>query len=170
MPSTTPVWLFVPNLIGYTRVVTGLASLIYAFNDKTFGTFFAFYAFSYILDAVDGVAARALKQTSRFGALLDMVTDRFCTAALLAVLAHHFPSYSAAFLGLMVLDIVSHWAQMYSSMAIGAQSHKNLQDEPALLKFYYTFPYALFTVCLLNEACLLSMFMLKHETAVQAFM
>lgn len=51
-------------------------------------------------------------------------------------------------------------------MATGASSHKNMADEHPLLRFYYTFPYALFTVCLLNEACLLSFFMLKHEAAV----
>jgi CDP-diacylglycerol--inositol 3-phosphatidyltransferase len=34
------------------------------------------YVISCLLDAVDGQAARALGQTSKFGAVLDMVTDR----------------------------------------------------------------------------------------------
>lgn len=34
------------------------------------------YTVSCLLDAVDGHAARALGQTSKFGAVLDMVTDR----------------------------------------------------------------------------------------------
>lgn len=34
------------------------------------------YGISCLLDAVDGQAARALGQTSKFGAVLDMVTDR----------------------------------------------------------------------------------------------
>jgi CDP-diacylglycerol--inositol 3-phosphatidyltransferase len=34
------------------------------------------YIISCLLDAVDGMAARALGQTSKFGAVLDMVTDR----------------------------------------------------------------------------------------------
>ena len=34
------------------------------------------YVISCLLDAVDGMAARALGQTSKFGAVLDMVTDR----------------------------------------------------------------------------------------------
>lgn len=34
------------------------------------------YCISCLLDAVDGQAARALGQTSKFGAVLDMVTDR----------------------------------------------------------------------------------------------
>lgn len=108
-------WLYVPNLIGYVRIITGLAAFMYAFDKAQHGTFFALYAFSYLLDAVDGVAARALKQTSRFGAVLDMVTDRFCTAGLLAVLAHLFQEHPLhyVFIWLMILDIVSHWAQMY---------------------------------------------------------
>lgn len=57
-----------------------------------------------------------------------------------------------------------------SQLASGAASHKTLQDEHPLLRFYYTFPYALFTVCLLNETCLLSFFLLKHEDAVESFM
>jgi len=35
------------------------------------------YGVSCLLDAVDGQAARALEQTSKFGAVLDMVTDRY---------------------------------------------------------------------------------------------
>jgi CDP-diacylglycerol--inositol 3-phosphatidyltransferase len=35
------------------------------------------YGVSCLLDAVDGMAARALDQTSKFGAVLDMVTDRY---------------------------------------------------------------------------------------------
>lgn len=34
------------------------------------------YVISCLLDAVDGQVARALGQTSKFGAVLDMVTDR----------------------------------------------------------------------------------------------
>lgn len=34
------------------------------------------YGVSCLLDAVDGQVARALGQTSKFGAVLDMVTDR----------------------------------------------------------------------------------------------
>jgi hypothetical protein len=41
-----------------------------------------------------------------------------------------------------------------SSLATGAASHKSLKDEHPLLKFYYTAPYALFTICLFNESAL----------------
>jgi hypothetical protein len=38
------------------------------------------YGASSLLDAADGYAARALNQTSEFGAVLDMVTDRYTSA------------------------------------------------------------------------------------------
>ena len=53
-------------------------------------------------------------------------------------------------------------------MLVGAASHKSLADEHPLLRFYYTAPYALFTVCLLNEALLLAVFLLPHEAAFDA--
>lgn len=59
---STNVFLFVPNLIGYVRVLTGLASLAYALNQETFTVAAGLYTFSYALDALDGVAARKLGQ------------------------------------------------------------------------------------------------------------
>lgn len=106
-------WLFVPNIIGYVRILTGAAAFYYAPDASQWSAAFWLYAVSYSLDALDGVAARALGQTSQFGAVLDMVTDRFCTAGLLAVLAALYPASAHLFLWLMMLDIVSHWAQMY---------------------------------------------------------
>lgn len=111
--TTRNVWLFVPNLIGYTRIISGLAAFAYAYDAQSYTTFFYLYMFSYGLDALDGVAARKLGQTSSFGAVLDMITDRFCTAALLSVLSHVYPKQYLYFVYLMVLDIVSHWVQMY---------------------------------------------------------
>jgi CDP-diacylglycerol--inositol 3-phosphatidyltransferase len=68
------VFLFVPNIIGYIRVITAGASLYYMPIHPKICT--VLYFVSCILDAVDGQAARALGQTSKFGAVLDMVTDR----------------------------------------------------------------------------------------------
>ena len=124
-PSSWPILLFVPNLIGYVRVAAALAAFASLGGSSTASAFrFAsLYALSYLLDAVDGPAARALKQTTAFGALLDMVTDRAATAGLLAVLAGAGGAGAGVGVGggvaphvwlwLMCLDIVSHWMQMY---------------------------------------------------------
>jgi CDP-diacylglycerol--inositol 3-phosphatidyltransferase len=46
---------------------------------------------------------------SKFGGVLDMVTDRVSTCGLLVILAQFYPEYSFWFIFLIVLDITSHW-------------------------------------------------------------
>ena len=75
-------------------------------------------------DAVDGWVARKLEQTSRLGAVFDMVTDRCSTVGLLAVLCRLAPDRSFLWICLMLLDISSHWFQVYASSARGEASHK----------------------------------------------
>jgi phosphatidylglycerophosphate synthase len=166
------VWLFVPNLIGYARFLLLLASLFSVLRAESTHLFLALYAASYLLDAADGPVARSLQQTSRFGAVLDMVTDRVSTAVLLAALAHESVAsparalrpWAPAWLGLLVLDIAAHWVQMYATLALGAASHKALPDEPALLTWYYRRA-NLFIVCLLSETHLVTAFTLSRGAA-----
>ncbi|KAJ7333804.1 hypothetical protein OS493_015896 [Desmophyllum pertusum] len=66
------VLLFIPNLIGYVRLVLLLASWIFFTNPVLF---LSFYTASVLLDGLDGIVARQLNQTSAFGAWLDVVTD-----------------------------------------------------------------------------------------------
>ena len=130
-PST--IALYVPNLIGYFRLITGIAALYYApfekNENKNMSYFLALYFVSYMADALDGTAARALNQTSKFGQVercireetrlvsflwqvLDMVTDRSCSAGLLCVLSHKFPQHSLLFVLLIGLDMCSHYTSM----------------------------------------------------------
>ena len=53
-----------------------------------------------------------------------MVTDRLATAGLLAILGLLYPRSYMAFLGLMFLDIFSHWFQMYATFLNGSDTHK----------------------------------------------
>jgi CDP-diacylglycerol--inositol 3-phosphatidyltransferase len=120
------VFLFVPNLIGYLRVLTAAASLYYMPIHPKACT--VLYFVSCILDAVDGQAARALNQTSKFGAVLDMVTDRFVSCSLLSMkltsrcataclqtfLAITYPRWTLFFQFLITLDFSSHYMHMYS--------------------------------------------------------
>lgn len=64
----TRVFLYVPNIIGYVRVLSGLASFWFAFDHPL--VFALLYGSSYALDAVDGVAARKLKQSEHDHALV----------------------------------------------------------------------------------------------------
>eukprot|EP00753_Platysulcus_tardus_P005692 PLAT13618.1.p2 GENE.PLAT13618.1~~PLAT13618.1.p2 ORF type:complete len:235 (+),score=115.09 PLAT13618.1:45-707(+) len=152
MPNA--IWFYVPNLIGYVRVVTAIYSIVLAFTSELGDAMPALWYFiSFFLDAFDGLAARRLNQSSTFGAFLDMITDRCCTAALLAILSHMYKQHSILFIMLMLLDISSHWAQMYSAGGMTGINHKKASDNP-LLTFYYSFPYALFLLCLFSEGFL----------------
>lgn len=106
------MFLFVPNLIGYARIILAGGSLYYMPKDPKMCMLL--YSISCLLDAADGTAARMLDQSSKFGAVLDMVTDRCTTACLLCYLASAFPSWALMFQFLISLDFSSHYIHMYS--------------------------------------------------------
>jgi phosphatidylglycerophosphate synthase len=58
-----------------------------------------------------------------------MVTDRVATTGLLAILCAFYPEGSLLFLVLLMLDISSHWFQMYSTMLAGSSTHKVCMEE-----------------------------------------
>ncbi|KAK8800963.1 hypothetical protein WA538_003984 [Blastocystis sp. DL] len=154
------VALFLPNIIGYIRAITGVAA--FYFVDTHPNVFTVLYFISYILDALDGVCARKFDQCSHFGAVLDMICDRFCTCSLYLSLTHLYPQQKYYYTLLMILEIVSHWIQMYSASLVG-KSHKAVDKErPFILRFYYVVPYSLFFVCLFNEFYLFSNYTLYY--------
>ena len=134
--STTTIYLYVPNLIGYLRIVLALIGYGYCLVD--YRVSFGCYMLSQLLDAADGYAARKLNQSSTFGAVLDMVTDRVSTTCLCVVLAHFYPDYILGFSALVMLDMFSHWYHMYASLMLGLGSHKECTNP--LLTFYCTPP------------------------------
>lgn len=98
------------------------------------------YSISCLLDALDGLAARHFEQSTRFGAVLDMVTDRCTTACLLVFLSSAWPRWSLLFQGLISLDLASHYMHMYATltMAGSGQSHKKIdQSRSRILYLYY---------------------------------
>jgi len=150
------IFLFVPNLIGmpplalskaleltrplgYSRIVLALASLYYMpLHPRTCSIL---YSVSCLLDALDGLAARRFEQSTKFGAVLDMVTDRCTTACLLVFLASAFPRWSIIFQGLISLDLASHYMHMYATLSMGGsgQSHKKIDESRSwVLKMYYS--------------------------------
>lgn len=98
------------------------------------------YSLSCLLDALDGLAARYFEQSTRFGAVLDMVTDRCATTCLLVFLAVAQPAYAVLFQALISLDFASHYMHMYATLALGAQggSHKQVSSARSwVLNWYY---------------------------------
>jgi CDP-diacylglycerol--inositol 3-phosphatidyltransferase len=66
------------------------------------------YFLSSFLDAFDGMAARYFNQSSTFGGMLDMLTDRIGTSALIMSIATFdvYKPYTALFQIIVCLDIV----------------------------------------------------------------
>ncbi|KAI9141188.1 CDP-alcohol phosphatidyltransferase-domain-containing protein [Paraphysoderma sedebokerense] len=155
------VFLFVPNLIGYSRVLLAGLSCHYMFNAPYLSI--TLYVVSCLLDAVDGNVARALGQCSKFGAVLDMVTDRSTTACLLMYLATAYPQYALIFQGLISLDLSSHYMHMYSSLTSGSASHKQVSSSSnPILRLYYHNNIVLFIFCAGNELYFILLYLLHH--------
>jgi len=122
------------------------------------------YCVSCLLDAVDGQAARALNQTSKFGAVLDMVTDRCTTAGLLCFLSSAYPSWALLFQFLIALDFSSHYMHMYSSLVTGSKSHKIVtSDVSRILSYYYNDSRTLFVFCAGNELFFVALYLMKWD-------
>ena len=129
------IFLYVPNLIGYSRVI--LMFLAYIVADKHCLLFGLFYFLSQFLDMFDGMAARHFEQSTNFGAMLDMVTDRCSTVGLLMTISNRYPNLTIYCHIFIWLDIFSHWCHMLASLRAGAGSHKNVKTGPKLLQYYY---------------------------------
>lgn len=147
--TTHDIFMFIPNLIGYSRVIFALASLFYMQWHPKYCTML--YCLSCILDALDGVAARRYGQTSKFGAVLDMVTDRCTTSSLICFLCVAYPKWAVFFQLLVSLDLASHYMHMYAMLSAGSTSHKKVGKESYILNLYYTNNKVLFVFCAFNE-------------------
>lgn len=93
------------------------------------------------------------------------------------VLSQFYPQYSWFFLGLVALDIMSHFARVYryfflfnsifsfvifhSSLASGATSHKSVgENQSWLMRIYYTNRLVLGFLCFGNEGFFIMLYML----------
>ncbi|KAA8651499.1 CDP-diacylglycerol--inositol 3-phosphatidyltransferase [Aspergillus tanneri] len=159
------VYLFAPNLIGYLRVVLAIASLYYMpLHPRTCSLL---YSVSCLLDALDGYAARYFSQSTTFGAVLDMVTDRCTTACLLVFLSSAWPRWAIIFQGLIALDMASHYMHMYATLSMGgsSQSHKKVEASRSWILYqYYHSRTVLFICCALNEAFFIGLYLLSFSS------
>jgi len=126
---------------------------------------------SFVGDLFDGMAARKFNQCSTFGGLLDMVTDRCSTAGLLCVLSREYsdePTFALLFTMLIILDISSHWCQMYSTISL-QQHHKSADGNKGrffLVRWYYL-SYPFFGYCCVGaEFTYVALYILARVNAV----
>ncbi|CAD6191494.1 unnamed protein product [Caenorhabditis auriculariae] len=142
------VYLFYPNLIGYGRIILAIASFWYMSTSPVCAMFC--YALSAALDAFDGWAARTYNQSSRFGAMLDQLTDRCALLALVMALCKFYPNWLFSLQMTAVIDIASHWLHLHATDLTKQTSHK--QSSNPILHLYYTDRLFLGFMCAGNEA------------------
>ncbi|CAH8466930.1 unnamed protein product [Schistosoma margrebowiei] len=128
------------------------------------------YIISCLLDAVDGCCARALNQSTNFGAMLDMIVDRCSTMCLLACLTYFYPPYMLFFQFIMIVDIASHWLHLHSSILSGKSSHKSIDLKAnRFLRLYYTNRVVLFLMCAGNELFYTTLYIYHFYTGPKVF-
>lgn len=161
--SEENIFLFVPNIIGYARIILAVVAFYFMPTNHIIAT--VCYVVSALLDAVDGHAARYFNQGTKFGAMLDQLTDRCGTMGLVAVLAHLYPKYMFPLILSMCIDVACHWIYLHSSILQGKQSHKFIDmSENPIMNVYYTNRTVLFLMCLGNEAFFASLYLLYFTT------
>lgn len=154
------VYLFVPNIIGYLRILLLVCSFYFIMHNHRLAMLL--YSISYAMDAIDGLAARIFKQSSLFGSMLDMLTDRVATMFLLITLAHLYPEHHFNIQLLAGIDIVSHWLHFFSASIQGKNSHKSSDLETnILMRYYYENKLILSSVCAM-EQIFYSLYVVMH--------
>lgn len=96
----------------YGRVILAIISFYFMTTNYIIASWC--YIISALLDAIDGYAARYFNQGTKFGAMLDQLTDRIGTMCLLAALCTFYPSYSFWFQLSMAIDISCHWIYLHT--------------------------------------------------------
>ncbi|KAJ9578385.1 hypothetical protein L9F63_005391 [Diploptera punctata] len=163
--SSENIFLFVPNIIGYGRIVLALIS--FYFMPTNYAIACWCYIISGLLDAFDGHAARYFNQSTKFGAMLDQLTDRCGTMCLLVTLSYFYPHYMFLFQLSMTIDIACHWIHLHTTavsektLLHRKSSHKfiDLSENP-IMRIYYTSRSVLFFMCAGNEAFYASLYLL----------
>lgn len=157
------IFLFVPNLIGYLRIILAIISCHYMPTNCIIAC--SCYVISALLDAFDGHAARYFNQSTKFGAMLDQLTDRAGTACLCMTLATFYPDYTFWFQMSMAIDITCHWLYLHATQLQGKTSHKYIDmSENPIMHLYYTNKTVLFLMCAFNEAFYAALYVLYFYT------
>ena len=168
------IFLYVPNLIGYARFACTFVCVKYAFDprDEAWIKFVVLYSISQLLDAFDGFAARKLNQCSRFGAALDMISDRTSCATIYMILMCLYKEtlYSYYWFFCFVLDFGAHYLQFISSALVKSESHKGKNDkENFIVSYYYNNKVFFMTLVTLSEVCSVFMVLMKRSETLRSY-
>ncbi|OWR53750.1 CDP-diacylglycerol-inositol 3-phosphatidyltransferase [Danaus plexippus plexippus] len=162
------IFLFVPNLIGFARIILAIISFYFMPTHCILAC--TCYVTSALLDAFDGHAARYFNQSTKFGAMLDQLTDRAGTAGLMMTLATLYPKYTFWFQISLAIDITCHWLYLHTVTLQGRTSHKFVDmSENPIMHLYYTNKNVLFFMCAGNEMFYAALYVLHFYSGPIVF-
>ncbi len=98
-PRSVPLRRIVPNLLTTISLTSGLVSIHFSL-DQDWDKALAGIAVAAIFDALDGATARLLRSTSRFGAVLDSLSDFLSFGVAPAVVLHQWMLGASRWIGL----------------------------------------------------------------------
>ena len=142
--SNWPVALFIPNLLGYLRIVLSFFGLNYALQSQP-NTALNIWIVAALLDMIDGMAARILNQCSEFGVLLDIIADNTLrTTIWIAAIIEAMKSgndMSSIGICVWVSIICLEWLTMFCTQSKEDDTHwKDMEgdDTPFFVKLIFT--------------------------------
>ncbi|GBP41566.1 CDP-diacylglycerol--inositol 3-phosphatidyltransferase [Eumeta japonica] len=107
---------------------------------------------------------------TKFGGMLDQLTDRAGTAGLMMTLATFYPEYTFWLQVSMVIDITCHWIYLHTTILQGKTSHKFIDmSENPIMHVYYTNKTVLFFMCAGNEAFYAALYVMYFYTGPTVF-
>ncbi|XP_033095312.1 CDP-diacylglycerol--inositol 3-phosphatidyltransferase-like [Anneissia japonica] len=137
VPNRRPsrnIYLFVPNIIGYIRIVLlGIACHLLYLDWYLEGSFM--YIVFIVLDYVDGYYARKLNQCTVFGGLFDAMIDLLGETLMSMHIAVRYPSYINLIQFHIFFALGCEWLSTSAHGSCGSMNVKT--STTALLKFYY---------------------------------
>mmetsp|Transcript_29716 Transcript_29716/g.52159 ORF Transcript_29716/g.52159 Transcript_29716/m.52159 type:complete len:197 (-) Transcript_29716:46-636(-) len=153
-PPKFEEFFYIPNIIDYFRVV----SLIIACQGSDLH-FVIWYSISYLLDAIDGEAARYFNQCSKLGYYLDMAIDRFSSSLALYLASQKLDNLLISFtllLSLLVVEILAHGVVMYYGEVLKLHQ-KEMGGDFTIVRLYLGSKKGLAFACISYEGFVLSL-------------
>jgi|GEM_PF-5655011 len=161
MSKKTSVYNYWPNRVDYMRFFL-LVIAIFLITPYPM-TALALIITSCLLDALDGLLARKLNQSSVLGSALDFAIDRITLILMTVTLLHIQPRLWIFWLFILILDSASHFMHLYASLPQSQLNHKNLDaSENKFLQQYYNNKAVLFTSCLVHDLFLCVIFVYHY--------
>lgn len=146
-----PVVLYIPNLMGYARIILAFiglffASLISQGEQQQHLKALLAWIVAALLDFADGIFARWLGQTSNYGVIIDLVADNilrttmWISCILVASLKNHNHNHNTVVL-ISTFVICLEWCTMVAVLQSGSEKKQHWKEQrntdPRIVQLFF---------------------------------